>query len=103
MGPVKSVGGLETGAISVAAAISRESFASEDIHWFFVRKKAKQHGRGNVIEGDPIEPIVLVDDVVTVGGSVLDAIEVLKSKWKHMTGVISIIDRGGARKPPRQT
>jgi orotate phosphoribosyltransferase len=97
MGDVKSVGGLETGAIPVATAISRESYGNENLHSFFVRKQRKEHGLSNLIEGNPVEPIVVVDDVITKGDSVLKAIEALKSKWKHMLGVVSIIDRGGGR------
>jgi orotate phosphoribosyltransferase len=99
MGPVKSVGGLETGAISISVAISRESLEHEhdNISWFFVRKKPKGHGLQNMIEGNVLEPVVVVEDVVTKGESVLKAIEVLQSKWKHMLGVVAIIDRGGGK------
>jgi len=97
MGPVKSVGGLETGAISISVAISRESLANENISWFFVRKQAKGHGLQNMIEGNVIEPVVVVEDVITKGESVLKAIEVLQSRWKHMLGVVAIIDRGGGK------
>jgi len=38
-----------------------------------------------------------VEDVITKGESVLKAIEVLQSKWKHMLGVVAIIDRGGGK------
>jgi len=96
-GDVKSVGGLEIGAIPIAVAVSRESYGNENIHSFFVRKQAKEHGLQNMIEGDAIEPVIVVDDVITKGDSVLKAIEVLKSKWIHMSAVVSIIDRGGGR------
>ena len=97
MGPVKSVGGLETGAISISVAISRESLEHENISWFFVRKRPKGHGLQNMIEGNVLEPVVVVEDVITKGESVLKAIEVLQSKWKHMLGVVTIIDRGGGK------
>ncbi len=97
MGPVKSVGGLETGAISISVAISIESLEHENISWFFVRKQAKGHGLQNMIEGNVVEPVVVVDDVITKGDSVLKAIEALQSKWKHMLGVVAIIDRGGGK------
>ena len=97
MGPVKSVGGLETGAISISVAISRESLEHDNISWFFVRKQPKGHGLQNMIEGNVLEPVVVVEDVITKGESVLKAIEVLQSKWKHMLGVVAIIDRGGGK------
>jgi orotate phosphoribosyltransferase len=97
MGPVKSVGGLETGAISISVAISMESLEHDNISWFFVRKQPKGHGLQNMIEGNVLEPVVVVEDVITKGESVLKAIEVLQSKWKHMLGVVAIIDRGGGK------
>jgi len=97
LGKAKSVGGLEIGAIPIAIGISRESLGSENMHSFFVRKQPKAHGLRNQIEGDVIEPVVIVDDVITKGDSVLKAIEAIKSKWKHMLGVVSIIDRGGGK------
>lgn len=97
LGRAKSVGGLEIGAIPIAVGISRESLGNENMHSFFVRKHAKAHGLRNLIEGDVIEPVVIVDDVITKGDSVLKAIDAIKSKWKHMLGVVSIIDRGGGK------
>jgi orotate phosphoribosyltransferase len=97
MGDVKSVGGLETGAIPIAVGISRESFGNENLHSFFVRKQRKAHGLGNLLEGDIMEPTVIVDDVITKGDSVLKAIDALKRAGKVMKGVVSIIDRGGGK------
>lgn len=97
LGQIKSVGGLETGAIPISIAISRESFGNENIHSFFVRKEPKEHGLKNLIEGDPVEPIAIVDDVITKGDSVMKAIEALQRKNIPMKGVVSIIDRGGGK------
>jgi orotate phosphoribosyltransferase len=97
LGKAKSVGGLETGAIPIAVAISRESLGNEDMHSFFVRKQPKAHGLRNLIEGDVIEPVIIVDDVITKGESVLKAIEAMKAIRKSMLGVVSIIDRGGGK------
>lgn len=97
MGPVKSVGGLETGAIPISVAVSRESLEHDNISWFFVRKQPKGHGMQNMIEGNVLEPVVVVEDVITKGESVLKAIEALQSNWKHMLGVVAIIDRGGGK------
>jgi len=97
LGEVRSVGGLETGAIPIAIAISRESWQNENLHSFFVRKDAKAHGLKNLIEGEAIEPVVVVDDVITKGDSVLKAIDALQRKNIPMKGVVSIIDRGGGK------
>jgi orotate phosphoribosyltransferase len=95
-GKVKSVGGLEVGAIPVATAISLWSHETGDnISVFYVRKKPKEHGLKLRVEGNSKQPIVIVDDVVTKGASVLEAIDALVAEGKQMLGVVSIIDRGG--------
>ena len=96
-GYVKSIGGLEMGAIPISIAISRESYEVENFHSFFVRKEPKKHGLGLSIEGDIIEPVAVVDDVITTGDSVIKAIEALRMKGVQMKGVVSIIDRGGGK------
>jgi orotate phosphoribosyltransferase len=97
-GKVKSIGGLEVGAIPVATAISLWSNETDDnISVFYVRKKPKEHGLKLRVEGNVKEPIVIVDDVVTKGASVLEAIHALLDQGKSMLGVVSIIDRGGGK------
>src|SRR6202030_2836145 len=69
---------------------------------FFVRKEAKAHGLQRRIEGPPLEEAdrcVVVEDVVTTGGSTLAAIEALQQADREICGVISVLDRlagGGA-------
>jgi orotate phosphoribosyltransferase len=69
---------------------------------FFVRKDAKTHGLQRRIEGPPLEPgerCVVVEDVVTTGGSTLAAIAALQDAGQEICGVISVLDRlagGGA-------
>lgn len=97
LGDIKSVGGLETGAIPISIAISRESYGNENLNSFFVRKEPKEHGLKKLIEGIPVEPVVVVDDVITKGDSVMKAIDALQRKNIPMKGVVSIIDRGGGK------
>ncbi len=94
-----AVGGMTMGADPVAcAALAGGAQANA----FFVRKDAKAHGLQRRIEGPPLAPedrCVVVEDVVTTGGSTLAAIEALLEAGHEICGVISVLDRlagGGA-------
>jgi orotate phosphoribosyltransferase len=94
-----AVGGLTMGADPVAcAALAGGASANA----FFVRKEAKQHGLQRRIEGPFLSPddrCVVVEDVVTTGGSTLTAIDALQQEGREIVGVISVLDRlagGGA-------
>jgi orotate phosphoribosyltransferase len=94
-----AVGGMTMGADPVAcAALAGGSRAKA----FFVRKDAKAHGLQRRIEGPLLEPgdrCVVVEDVVTTGGSTLAAIAALQDARHEICGVISVLDRlagGGA-------
>ena len=90
----KSVGGLEIGAIPIATSIMMKAHANNTtVSSFIVRKKAKDHGMKNTIEGNLIHPVVIVDDVVTSGRSVKEAIEAVRDKGKSVRGVVAVIDR----------
>lgn len=92
----KSIGGLEVGAIPVATIITRESYDNPniiDLNGFFVRKSAKKHGLEKEIEGNIIEPIVIVDDVITTGKSVLQTIEKISKRNLKISSVVCVLDR----------
>lgn len=99
---VNAVGGLTLGADPVSYAISYASAASErPVRAFTVRKQAKAHGTGKLIEG-PLQPgdrVAVIEDVITTGGSALQAIEALQGFDVTITGVLALIDReeGGRR------
>ena len=91
-----SVGGLTLGADPIAFAISR---ASADhpypLRAFTVRKEAKQHGTGNLIEG-PFKPgdrVLIVEDVITTGKSAIQAIDAVEAAGGTITGVLALVDR----------
>jgi orotate phosphoribosyltransferase len=93
-----AVGGLTMGADPVACSALA---AGADVKAFFVRKEGKQHGLQRRIEGPPLEPgdrCLIVEDVVTTGGSTLQAIEAVKEAGLEIVGVTAILDRlaGGA-------
>ncbi len=92
----KSVGGLEMGAIPVSTAIIISSVSrssSEGIRQFIVRREAKTHGSGKKVEGYLNDPVVIVDDVMTKGNSVIHAIEAVRSEGYSTAGVVLVIDR----------
>jgi orotate phosphoribosyltransferase len=93
-----AVGGLTMGADPVACAALA---AGADVRAFFVRKEAKAHGLQRRIEGPPLaagERCLIVEDVVTSGGSTLQAIEAVRDGGHEIVGVLSVLDRlaGGA-------
>ena len=93
-----AVGGLTMGADPVACAALAGGFEGKA---FFVRKETKEHGLQRRIEGPPLEPgdrCVIVEDVVTTGGSTLQAIAAVRDAGHEIVGVVSVLDRlaGGA-------
>ena len=91
-----AVGGLTMGADPLAYAIAAESWRRGDpIHAFSVRKRAKRHGRGQLIEGcfEPGARVVIVEDVVTTGGSALRACEAVNAARGEVVGVLGLVDR----------
>jgi orotate phosphoribosyltransferase len=93
-----AVGGMTMGADPVACAALA---GGADAKAFFVRKDAKAHGLQRRVEGpllDSADRCVIVEDVVTTGGSTLAAIAALQDEGREICGVISVLDRlaGGA-------
>ncbi|HET9764940.1 MAG TPA: orotate phosphoribosyltransferase [Casimicrobiaceae bacterium] len=93
-----AVGGMTMGADAVACAALA---GGAQVKAFFVRKDVKTHGLQRQIEGPLLEPgdrCMVVEDVVTTGGSTVAAIEALKRSGHEICGVVSVLDRlaGGA-------
>ncbi len=94
-----AVGGMTMGADPVACAALA---GGARVKVFFVRKETKAHGLQRRIEGPPLEPqdrCMVVEDVVTTGGSTLAAIAALQEAGQEICGVVSVLDRlagGGA-------
>jgi orotate phosphoribosyltransferase len=93
-----AVGGLTMGADAPACAALA---GGADVKAFFVRKETKQHGLQRRIEGPALAPddrCLIVEDVVTTGGSTLQAIEAVRDAGHEIAGVVAILDRlaGGA-------
>jgi len=93
-----AVGGMTMGADPVACAALA---GGAPVKAFFVRKDRKEHGLQRWIEGPELRPgerCLVVEDVVTTGGSTVKAIERVREDGLEVVGVVSVLDRlaGGA-------
>jgi orotate phosphoribosyltransferase len=93
-----AVGGMTMGADPIACAALA---GGAQVKAFFVRKEIKQHGLSRRIEGPPLAPqdrCMIVEDVVTTGGSTLRALEAVRQEGLEVCGVLAVCDRlvGGA-------
>jgi orotate phosphoribosyltransferase len=101
-----AVGGLTMGADAPACAALA---GGADVKAFFVRKDVKAHGLQRRIEGPPLDPqgerCLIVEDVVTTGGSTVQAVEAVREEGHEVVGVVAILDRlaGGAEAIGRAT
>ena len=98
--PVDFVGGLEMGAVPIATAVAIASARrGGGIQAFFVRKKAKDHGAKKLVEGLTKgqtlkgRNVVIVDDVMTTGGSSVQAINAVREEGGNILMVLTIVDR----------
>ncbi len=95
---VDAIGGMTMGADPVSLAIGMESGVknpASPLQVFTVRKEPKGHGRGRQIEGNFAEgqSIVVVDDVITTGGSTLQAIDVIEAAGGKVKLALVLVDR----------
>jgi orotate phosphoribosyltransferase len=93
----KAVGGLTMGADPVAYAVASASWGTDLVmDAFSVRKEAKEHGTGRAIEGcfSVGDEVVIVEDVITTGGSAQRAIAAVSAAGGRVSGVLAIVDRG---------
>jgi orotate phosphoribosyltransferase len=93
---VDSIGGLTLGADPVSYAVSYASaLAGTPVRCFTVRKEAKAHGTGRLIEGSFREGdrVAVVEDVITTGGSALRAVSAVRQAGGTVVGVLALVDR----------
>jgi orotate phosphoribosyltransferase len=88
---VHVIAGLELGAVAPAVLLSQ----SIDKPLVFVRKKAKDYGTAQVLEGISVQGlnVLIVEDVITSGGQVLDAAAKLRAAGAHVNYCLAILDR----------
>lgn len=92
----QAIGGLEVGAIPMsAAALTAFHRAGRPMEGFFVRKQAKSHGSKELVEGqvNAGDKVVVIDDVLTTGGSVVQAIDAVEAVGATVLRVVCICDR----------
>lgn len=98
-----AIGGLTMGADPVSYAIAAASMrAGKPIDAFSVRKEAKKHGTGRRIEGNFAagNRVIVIEDVITSGGSALTAIDAIREEGGEVLGLLALVDRqaGGREK-----
>lgn len=89
----EAAGGMTMGADPIGVAVAMLM----DVSWFSVRKASKGHGRQRRIEGMEFSPgttVLLVDDVITSGRSILDALDALEEVDAKVTLATTLVDRG---------
>lgn len=98
-----AIGGLTHGADPIiSAAMMQGAAAGVALDGFYIRKEPKKHGTQKLVENAPESgtPVVIVDDVITKGGSVVQAIDGAESVGCNVVAVIVLVDRleGGEAK-----
>jgi orotate phosphoribosyltransferase len=100
----EAVAGVELGGCPLASAVSLVSFQrGQPLAALYVRKEVKDHGSRRLVEGDralfPGIAVVMLEDVITTGGSTLKAVEKLRLVGAKVVGVVALVDRleGGAQ------
>jgi orotate phosphoribosyltransferase len=96
--PCDAVAGVELGGCPLASAVALLSVESEmPRDAIYVRKDAKDHGSKRALEGDTTlhkgARIVILEDVVTTGGSTLKAAEKIRAAGYEVVGVVALVDR----------
>lgn len=95
--PIDAVGGMDMGATPIVGAVAAVSeMSGRPLPVFVVRKEVKQHGTMKLIEGPiPTAPsrLVVIDDVVTTGDSIVKAIDAVRNAGHEVLLAISVLDR----------
>ena len=95
---VAAIGGMTMGADPISLAVGMTSAlegAEKKLQVFTVRKEPKDHGRGRRIEGNfqAGDTVVVVDDVITTGGSTLKAIDAIEAEGGKVAAALVLLDR----------
>lgn len=86
------IAGVATGAIAMGALVAD----SMKLPFVYVRSSAKEHGRKNMVEGriTPGQKVVVIEDLVSTGGSSLKAVDALREAGVEVTGMVAIFSYG---------
>ena len=90
------IAGMELGAVPLIVALSLQT----GIPFVIVRKQKRDHGTGKQIEGESVahKNILIVEDVTTSGGSVVDTINILRENNANLDMVLTVVDRESGAK-----
>lgn len=92
-----AIGGMETAAIPISVIVANKFQKRLGMikRPFYIRKEQKDHGLKSIIEGhiDPCSNIVLVEDVVSTGGSLLQCVDALQAHQHKIVKIFGIVDR----------
>lgn len=95
--PIDAIGGLELGAYPIATSISDRIYkdSGKKVRVFVVRKEQKKHGNTSLIAGDTRagDRVLIVDDVITSGGSAIQAIDAVRDAGLKVEQVVAMVDR----------
>ncbi len=83
------IAGMELGAVPLAVALSLKT----GLPYVMIRKGERLHGTGNRIEGELMGNVIVVEDVATTGGSLVDAISVIRREGDVVEKAIVVVDR----------
>ena len=91
VGSAERLAGMELGAVPLLVATALAS----DRPYAIVRKSAREHGTGNRIEGDVPKgaDVLVIEDVTTTGGSVVETVRLLRAAGAHVDRVVCVVDR----------
>jgi orotate phosphoribosyltransferase len=89
---VSAIAGVATGAIAQGAMVAEEL----NLPFVYVRSSPKDHGLENLIEGDlkPGSKVVVIEDLISTGGSSLKAVEAVRNAGCHVVGMVAIFTYG---------
>jgi orotate phosphoribosyltransferase len=89
---VDAIAGVATGAIAQGAMVAEEL----NLPFVYIRATPKDHGLENLIEGDlkPGSKVVVIEDLISTGGSSLKAVEAIRSAGSHVAGMVAIFTYG---------
>jgi orotate phosphoribosyltransferase len=92
---VAAIGGLELGAVPIVVAVSQRSWPERPLPGFVVRKEKKGHGTDRQIDANftPRINVVLIEDVTTKGGSVMQAVRAVREQGGTVNYIVTIVDR----------
>ena len=86
---VEVIAGMELGAVPLAVALSLKT----GLPYVMIRKSERVHGTGSRIEGELLGNVIVVEDVATSGGSLVDAVEVIRRAGGTVERAIVVVDR----------